>query len=82
MKKNKYGNIEDIVQNVRMITSKGTFEKKGNWPRVSNGFGVDQLMLGSEGNFGIITDAVIKIKKIPEITRFGSVLFPDLESGI
>ena len=37
MKKNEYGNIEDILINLKIVTSKGTFEKKGNWQRVSNG---------------------------------------------
>lgn len=28
MKKNKYGNIDDIVLNIKIVTSIGTFEKK------------------------------------------------------
>jgi len=37
MKKNTYGNIEDIVQNITLVTSKGTYNKLSSWPRVSNG---------------------------------------------
>lgn len=37
MKKNKYGNIDDIVLNVQIVTSLGTFTKGQNVPRVSSG---------------------------------------------
>lgn len=38
--------------------------------------------MGHEGNLGVVTEAVIKIKKKPEVKRFGSILFPDFEKGI
>lgn len=82
MKKNTYGNIDDIVQNMTIVTSKGTFSKANSWPRVSNGPDMNHLMLGSEGNFGIITDAVIRVKPLPEVRIFESVLFYDWEDGI
>ena len=82
MKKNAYGNIEDIVLNVKIVNSKGTFEKKGNWQRVSNGPEITQLILGSEGMLGIITEAVVKIKKIPEKKIYDSIIFPNFMSGV
>eukprot|EP00347_Sterkiella_histriomuscorum_P018793 403344151 len=95
MKKNKYGNIEDIVVSIRFVTPQvrnflsnvhhiyqGTFEPAGNWPRFSSGPDFRQVIMGHEGNLGVVTEAVIKIKKKPEVKRFGSILFPDFESGI
>ena len=38
--------------------------------------------MGQEGNFGLVTEAVIKIKQIPSKKVWGSVLFPDFELGI
>jgi hypothetical protein len=29
-----------------------------------------------------VTEAVVKIRKLPEVKKYGSVLFPDMESGI
>lgn len=81
MKKNTYGNIEDIVQNITLITPTGTYTKKNLWPRASNGPDINHVVMGSEGNLGIITQAVIKVKPIPEKREFGSILFPDFETG-
>jgi alkyldihydroxyacetonephosphate synthase len=38
--------------------------------------------MGSEGNFGLITEAVIKVKPLPEVRIFDSIIFPDFEKGI
>lgn len=37
MKKNAYGNIEDIVLNVKLVSPIGTYTKASEWPRISNG---------------------------------------------
>ena len=62
MKKNKYGNIEDIVINISMVTSKGTFFKEQNLPRVSSGPDLNEVILGSEGCLGIITQVVFRVR--------------------
>jgi FAD/FMN-containing dehydrogenase len=53
MKKNYYGNIEDIVQNIKIVTALGTYEKESNWPRISNGPDLFHIIMGSEGMFGV-----------------------------
>jgi alkyldihydroxyacetonephosphate synthase len=40
------------------------------------------LLFGSEGNLGLITKAVIKIHPSPEIKKYGSLVFPNMEQGI
>ena len=45
---------------------------------MSNGPDMNHLVMGSEGNFGIITEAIIKVKPIPEVRIFDSLLFYDL----
>jgi len=81
MKKNRYGNIEDIVLDVTVATSSGTLERASAAPRESVGLDLRKLMFGSEGTLGIVTSAVVKIFPLPEVQEYGSVLFPTFEDG-
>ena len=82
MKKNRYGNIEQIVENITMITPEGVLEQIQAMPRVSMGMQPQNLLFGSEGNLGLITKAVIKIYPIPEVKKYGSLIFPNFELGV
>jgi len=82
MKKNTYGNIEDIVNNITIVTSKGTYTKPMLWPRISNGPDMNNLIMGSEGNYGVITEAVIRVRPLPEVRIFDSIIFYDWEDGV
>ncbi|HRO91241.1 MAG TPA: FAD-binding oxidoreductase, partial [Promineifilum sp.] len=81
MKKNRYGNIEDIVENVTLVTPEGVVEHLSNMPRVSMGVEPVRLAFGSEGNLGLITRAVLKIHALPEVKEYGSYVFRDFETG-
>lgn len=82
MKKNRYGNIEDIVLEATLITPTGEVETKHATPRNATGVQPRTLLFGSEGNFGIITKAVMKINKLPQVRKFGSLAFPQFENGV
>ena len=82
MKKNVYGNIEDLVVQVKMVTSKGVLERKIAAPRVSCGPDFNQIILGSEGTLGVITEVLIKVRPLPPVKKYGSLVFPDFESGV
>lgn len=81
MKKNRYGNIEDLVLDVTVVTAAGKLERTSASPRESVGLDLRRLMFGSEGTLGIITSAVVKIFPLPEVQKYGSVLFPTFEEG-
>lgn len=51
MKKNVYGNIEDLVVQMKVATPRGTFERYPAGPRISAGPDVHHMMMGSEGRF-------------------------------
>ncbi len=83
MKKNKYGNIEDLVLGVRVVTAQGVLERPAVAPRESVGAGdVRRWIFGSEGCLGIVTSAVVKIFPLPEVQHYGSIVFPDFASGV
>src|SRR6185369_8354279 len=81
MKKNRYGNIEDLVLDVTVATAAGSLQRTSASPRESVGLDLRRLMFGSEGTLGIITSAVVKIFPLPEVQEYGSVLFPSFEDG-
>jgi alkyldihydroxyacetonephosphate synthase len=82
MKKNKYGNIEDLILDVSVVTVNGMLKRAETPPRESVGSDVRNLMFGSEGSLGIITWAIVKLFPLPEVQRYCSVLFPPFEDSI
>lgn len=81
MKKNRYGNIEEIVESATLITPSGVIEQLQTMPRISIGIQPQQMLFGSEGNLGLITKAVIRIHPLPEVKQYASVVFPDFKTG-
>lgn len=81
MKKNKYGNIEDCVEDITLVTARGVVEQVQPLSRAAVGTQPQFMLFGNEGNFGIITRAVIKLFPLPEETKYGSLVFPDFKSG-
>ena len=59
MKKNIYGNIEDLLVHVTMVTPNGVLEKSSIGPRQSTGPDVHHFIMGSEGTFGVITEVIM-----------------------
>jgi alkyldihydroxyacetonephosphate synthase len=82
MKKNRYGNIEDLVLDMQVVTARGVVARPQVGPRESIGANPKNFMFGSEGNYGIVTSAVVKLFRAPEVQRYGSVLFPTLAHGL
>ncbi|MBL7029816.1 MAG: FAD-binding oxidoreductase [Candidatus Marinimicrobia bacterium] len=82
MKKNRYGNIEDIVENVTMVSPNGTIEQVDPIIRASIGIKPQNILFGSEGNLGLITKAVLKLHKKPETKKYNSAVFPNWKAGV
>ncbi|CAG2064102.1 unnamed protein product, partial [Timema podura] len=82
MKKNVYGNIEDLLVNVRMVTPTGVLQKQCRGPRISCGPDFNHIVLGSEGTLGVITEVILKVRPLPSCKKYGSIVFPNFESGV
>jgi alkyldihydroxyacetonephosphate synthase len=85
MKRTKYGNIEDIVKAVTVVGATGLLQHghtDASWGRESSGIDLPSLLLGSEGNLGIITSAVLRIYPLPEVRDYDSILLRNFDEGI
>ena len=82
MKKNIYGNIEDMLVRAKLVTPTGVVESGVQIPRMLAGPDVNQMIMGSEGTLGLVTEATLKIRKLPEAEVYGSVVFPNFAAGV
>lgn len=66
--------IDDFVESMRVVTPSGTME---SWRLPGSGAGPspDRMMLGSEGIFGVITQAWMRVQDRPTFKRSASVTF-------
>jgi alkyldihydroxyacetonephosphate synthase len=76
-----YGRIEDLFAGGHMETGIGPLDLPC-LPASAAGPDLRQLILGSEGRLGIITRAVVRIRKLPAYEQFFGVFFSDWESGM
>ncbi|XP_071505794.1 alkyldihydroxyacetonephosphate synthase, peroxisomal-like [Diadema antillarum] len=82
MKKNVYGNIEDMVVHIRMVTPSGIIEKNCQVPRMSTGPDIHHFILGSEGTLGVVTEVTLRVRPLPPCKKYGSVVFPNFDQGV
>lgn len=75
-----YGRFNEMVRGLRTVTPAGVLEL-GRAPESAAGPDLRQLMLGSEGVFGIITRVRVKVHPVPETTRYEAWSFPDFATG-
>ncbi len=77
-----YGCISDIVQGQRYATPIGVI-KTSSYPREATGPNLNQIMMGSEGAFGVLTEVTLKVfRYMPENRKRFSYIFPDWETAM
>jgi alkyldihydroxyacetonephosphate synthase len=76
MQSDKYGDIADVTRAVRVVTPAGTLVTRPV-PHTSTGPSVREMVLGSEGRLGIITEATVHVHRVPEQRVILGYLFPD-----
>ena len=75
-----YTHIDDLVESVRAITPRGTWESR-RLPGSGAGPSPDRLLLGSEGTLGIITEAWVRVQERPRFKLSAGVAFDSFEAG-
>jgi alkyldihydroxyacetonephosphate synthase len=77
----KYGKIEDRVVSLRLATPGGMIETR-RVPASAAGPALLQLLIGCEGQFGVITSAVVRLSPSPSVRRDHSLVFRDFRGGV
>lgn len=77
----KYGKIEDMVAGMTVATPRGTLSVKA-LPARATGPDLNQVVVGSEGTFGVITEVTVRVQPIPARRDYRGVLLPSFERGI
>ncbi len=68
--------IDDLVESVRAITPRGTWESR-RLPGSGAGPSPDRLLIGSEGILGVIAEAWVRVRPRPEFKASAGVEFDD-----
>ncbi|MCX5528505.1 FAD-binding oxidoreductase [Streptomyces bobili] len=75
-----YGRFDDMVLGLTLATPEGTVET-GRAPRSAAGPDLRQLLLGSEGAFGVITSVTVRVRPVPRARVYDGWRFPTFRQG-
>lgn len=76
----RYGRIEQMFASGRLATYKGDWQLP-SLPATGAGVDVRDLVLGSEGRLGVLTEAQVRVRPVPQQESFHAVFFPHWEAG-
>lgn len=79
-----YGNVEDLVLNLEVVTPTGDILWTRNvlTPRSSMGPNLVHLFVGSEGAFGVITKATLRVLPVPKHSVKAAFETPSFSGGL
>jgi alkyldihydroxyacetonephosphate synthase len=81
MQSDKYGDVADLTRAVRVVTPAGILTTRPV-PHASTGPSVREMVLGSEGRLGIITEATVHVHRVPERRTILGYLFPSWSEAL
>lgn len=81
MQSDRYGDIADMTRGLRVVTPTGTLVTRPV-PSTSTGPSVREMILGSEGRLGVITEATVHVRKLPVKRSILGYLFPTFQDGL
>lgn len=76
----RYGKIESLFAGGLLETPRGRLEIKPV-PATAAGMDIREMVLGSEGRLGVVTQAKVRVRRLPEAEAFFGVFFPSWEQG-
>jgi alkyldihydroxyacetonephosphate synthase len=75
MQSDRYGDIAELTRGMRVVTPSGVLVVRA-LPHTSTGPSVREMVLGSEGRLGVITEATIHVRRVPPERKILGYLFP------
>jgi alkyldihydroxyacetonephosphate synthase len=76
----RYGKIESLFAGGLLETPRGPLEIKPV-PASAAGMDIREMVLGSEGRLGVVAQAKVRVRRLPEAEAFFGVFFPSWEQG-
>ncbi|RIX31199.1 FAD-binding oxidoreductase [Amnibacterium setariae] len=80
MQSDKYGDIADITRGMRVARPGGLLDLRPT-PSASTGPSVREMILGSEGRLGVITEATVQVHRVPAKRVIHAYFFPNWRAG-
>lgn len=79
----KYGTTRNQVYGFEAVTPQGEIVRLGGrLEKSTTGYALDQLIMGSEGTLGIITEITLRLKPLPKNVIDLLAIFPSIEQAI
>jgi alkyldihydroxyacetonephosphate synthase len=75
-----YGRFDEMVTALRLVSPVGDLSTIAG-PRASSGPSILEMVLGSEGTLGVITEVTVRVKRAPEVSIYEVSLVKDFQSG-
>ena len=72
----RYGRIEQLFAGGNIETFAGSLDVP-TFPASSAGPDLRELLLGSEGRFGILTQVKVRVSKVADVEKFSVIFFPN-----
>ena len=76
----RYGRIEQLFAGGRIETPAGRLDIP-TFPASAAGTDLREIILGSEGRIGILTEVTVRISRLPACEEFHAVFFPDWDKA-
>lgn len=77
-----YGNVEDVLLDLEAVLPDGSVLRTRRTPRAAAGPDLRQLLLGSEGTLGVITEVTFSLRALPEASVGQTFHFATLHDGL
>jgi alkyldihydroxyacetonephosphate synthase len=81
MQSDRYGDVAEFTRGLRVVTPSGVLVVRPV-PSTSTGPSVREMVLGSEGRLGVITEATIQVRRLPPERKILGYLFPTWPAGV